>query len=284
MRGADLHGGAETEGWQRRLLLGTQCGGSRCRCPWVCSWLGAERSQAAQRTALPPDFLKLSALSAILNTVFWRRVYPPASTRPIARTPSFSGFAPGRNYCVRAYIRVSPRDVLIFKTCCHVGFVSKVSCAAPVVTCFKKRSSSDTRLKIKPGPATGPARPHSGEASGIFLGTAPQCQRLSCSSSLLPQQVRAVARSHARAKREPSSGQVGVNISDCLGSVSGSSCLVSCALGYEGDASIFSCDLAAWTKRDPEPLGARRKLSKRALGPAFRAPGRPGLRRLPKRA
>ncbi|CAE7435457.1 CSMD3 [Symbiodinium sp. CCMP2592] len=62
------------------------------------------------------------------------------------------------------------------------------------------------------------------QSSGIFLGTAPECQRLSCSSNLLPQQV-------------------GLNISDCLGTFAGSSCLVSCELGYEGISSIFSCDL-----------------------------------------
>ncbi|CAE7204347.1 SELP [Symbiodinium sp. CCMP2456] len=62
------------------------------------------------------------------------------------------------------------------------------------------------------------------QSSGIFLGTAPECQRLSCSSNLLPQQV-------------------GLNLSDCLGTFAGSSCLVSCELGYEGDASIFSCSL-----------------------------------------
>lgn len=62
------------------------------------------------------------------------------------------------------------------------------------------------------------------QSSGIFLGTAPECQRLSCGSNLLPQQV-------------------GLNLSDCLGTFAGSSCLVSCELGYEGEASVFSCSL-----------------------------------------
>ncbi|OLP86823.1 P-selectin [Symbiodinium microadriaticum] len=62
------------------------------------------------------------------------------------------------------------------------------------------------------------------QSSGIFLGTAPECQRLSCGSNLLPQQV-------------------GLNLSDCLGTFTGSSCLVSCELGYEGEASVFSCSL-----------------------------------------
>lgn len=59
---------------------------------------------------------------------------------------------------------------------------------------------------------------------GNFSGTPPQCERVICPADTLP-----VA--------------PGVNVSGCIGTVSGASCEVACELGYQGSASMYSCGL-----------------------------------------
>ena len=59
---------------------------------------------------------------------------------------------------------------------------------------------------------------------GNFSGTPPQCERVICPADTLP-----VA--------------PGVNVSGCIGTVSGASCEVACELGYQGSASTYSCGL-----------------------------------------
>eukprot|EP00435_Cladocopium_sp_Y103_P067875 s402_g30.t1 len=59
---------------------------------------------------------------------------------------------------------------------------------------------------------------------GNFSGTPPTCERVICSADTLP-----VA--------------PGVNVSGCIGTVTGASCEVACELGYQGSASTYSCGL-----------------------------------------
>lgn len=59
---------------------------------------------------------------------------------------------------------------------------------------------------------------------GNFSGTQPTCQRVICPSDRLP-----VA--------------PGVNISACIGTVTGASCDISCESGYQGSSSTYSCGL-----------------------------------------
>ena len=59
---------------------------------------------------------------------------------------------------------------------------------------------------------------------GSFSGTPPTCERVVCPADSLP-----VA--------------PGVNVTACVGTVTGQSCDVTCAFGFEGTASSYSCGL-----------------------------------------
>lgn len=59
---------------------------------------------------------------------------------------------------------------------------------------------------------------------GSFSGSPPSCERVVCPADSLP-----VA--------------PGVNVSACVGTVTGQSCDVTCAFGFEGTASSYSCGL-----------------------------------------
>ena len=61
-------------------------------------------------------------------------------------------------------------------------------------------------------------------ADGNFSGTPPACQRVICPADTLP-----VA--------------PGVNVSGCIGTVTGSSCDIACEFGYQGSTSTYSCSL-----------------------------------------